>query len=107
MGSDVANTVKEAVTGQLDVSATALADGLAANPLAWFCVILLFLLISSATFLVKALMASYEARISLMEKMYDLLLTTHSGTVTLGLKYTEGLDVLDKALDRFTIERTQ
>lgn len=97
---NVLSTVMIAATGQLDgVSPEKLAEGLSHNPLAWGCVILLFLLVGSSVFLVKALMNSYEARIALMEKMYELLLSTHTGTVTLGLEFTKGLDVMDKAID--------
>lgn len=100
---NILSLVQSAATGQLEgVSPEKLADGLTHSPLAWGCVILLFLLVGSSVFLVKALMASYEARIALMEKMYDLLLKTHTGTVTLGLEFTKGLDVMDKVIEQNT-----
>ena len=88
--------VQEAATGQLDVSPEKLATGINTAPLAWAVVILL----GVVAYLGKLVVSGYEARIALMEKMYAQLLETHTGTVTLGLKFSEGLDVLDKAIDR-------
>lgn len=91
----------ELVTGQLDtVDPQKMADGLSKDPLAYGAVILLLLLVASNTFMIRALMKSYEDRVALMERMYDLLLTTHRGTVTLGLKFTEGLGIVEKVIEQ-------
>lgn len=94
--------VMQLVVGQVD-EAGKVAEGLTKNPLAWMVVLLL----GAVVFLTKQVISGYEARITLMEKMYAQLLETHTGTVTLGLKYAEGLDVLDKAIDKFTNNREE
>ena len=74
------------------------AEGLAKNPLAWGCVILLL----TCGWLARTLLASYEARLNDLQTYNDRTMSTLTSVITLGLKQTEATDVLDKALDRFT-----
>lgn len=101
---NVLSTVMNAATGQLleGVSPEKLAEGLTHNPLAWTTVICLLMLIATNVFWVKIALASYDARVALMEKMFDVLLKQNTGTVTLGLEFTKGLDVMDKVVDQYT-----
>ncbi len=89
--------------GQLEgVSPEKLAEGLANNPLAWTTVIFLLMLVGTNVFWVKTVLASYEARIAMMDKVFEALLKTHTGTVTLGIEFTRGLDVMEKIVDQNT-----
>lgn len=98
--------VQSAATGQLEgVSPEKLADGLTHSPLAWGCVILLGMLVATNVFWVRTVISSYEARFSMMEKMYEMLMKTHTGTVTLGLEFQKGLDVMDKVIEQNTRRR--
>lgn len=91
-----AEIVGGAATGQIDPGQ--LATGLATAPLAWGIVVLL----AAVAFLGRALLASYEKRLDAMQAAHEQTIATLTSVVTLGLKQAEAMDVLDKAIDRFT-----
>lgn len=94
------------IAGQLDaLNPEKIAAGLTAglvSALAWGCVILLSMLIASNVFWVRAYLAQTEKRFESLQEHNAQTTATLTSVVSLSLKQTEGLDVLDRAIDRFT-----
>jgi hypothetical protein len=96
---NVLGTVGQLVAAQADVlDPEKVATGLSKNPLAWGCVILL----GAVIFLGRALLASYEKRIEALTVYQEQTNATLTSVVTLGLKTTEALDVVDRVIERYT-----
>lgn len=94
---NVLGSVGRLVQAQADViDPDRMAAGLAKNPLAWGCVILL----GAVVFLGRALLASYEARIQQLVDTNVQTSATLTSVVTLGLKTSEAVETLDRMMDR-------
>ena len=84
-----------------------LATGLSTSlvsALAWGCVVLLSMLIGSNVFWVKVYLSLNKDRFEAQQAAHDATVATLTSVVTLSMKQTEAMDVLDKAIDRFTRE---
>lgn len=77
------------------------AEGLVKNPLAW----VVLGLAAAVVWLAKELRASFEARMTEQKAAHDQTVATLTAVITLNLKQAEAVDVLDKAIDRFTQHR--
>lgn len=73
-----------------------LADGLTVAPLAWVCVVLTL----AVGYLFRELRAEQKARAEDAANHHAETVETLTSIVTLSLKLGEGLDILDKAVDR-------
>ncbi len=84
-----------------------LAAGLSSSltsALAWGCVVLWLMLVGTNVFWVKVYLAQTNDRFAAQQAAHDATVATLTSVVKLSTKQTEAMDVLDKAIDRFTRE---
>lgn len=84
----------------MEIDTNKLQEGLVTAPLATICAVLLV----AVWYLFRELRAEQTKRIEQLERGNAQTLETLTSAITLGLKVTEAVEVLDKAVDRFTKE---